>query len=108
MSAEPASDPYEALVRLAERERELARAGDLDALAVVRARRDAVLDALPARAPARAHPRVHEALRLQAEATALLAGARDEAGRELARLRQGRHGLAGYGRSARPGFDAAA
>jgi hypothetical protein len=58
-SAETA--PYEALARMIERELELVGTGDHDALAALKAERDALISALPVTPPASARPALQRA-----------------------------------------------
>jgi hypothetical protein len=58
-SAETA--PYEALARMIERELELVGTGDYDALAALKAERDALISTLPETPPASARPALQRA-----------------------------------------------
>jgi hypothetical protein len=93
---------YDALVRLAERELELAAAGALDDLPALRAERNAIVAALPAVPPAAARPALERAWELQRMVSEVLAERLREAGGELARLGRGRTAMHGYAGNAEP------
>ena len=69
------SDPYLALVTLAERERAMVLDGRLDELEALAAERAALVAALPARPPASARPALERAAALQQATSAALAEA---------------------------------
>ena len=101
---------YDHLAVLAEVELGLVRAGRLDELPDLYARRSQVMATLPAQAPAAARPALERAAALQAEIVAELQRGRDATGVELDRLRRGRGAVRAYGHvgdpAQRPGFDA--
>ena len=88
--------PEDALLRLAEAERDLAAAGRIEELAAVQDERDRVLAARPAAPSPAAAATLRRAIGVQREAAELLRAARDAVGAELARIDQGRATLRGY------------
>jgi hypothetical protein len=92
--------PYEALVALAERERELVFDARWSELSDLLARRADVIAALPATDPAAARPLLERALAAHAQAHAAMRAARANLLAEL--------GGAGHARSAAAGYGAAA
>ncbi|MGI9099572.1 MAG: hypothetical protein ACR2H2_13970, partial [Solirubrobacteraceae bacterium] len=92
------SDPYVALVGLAEREHALVVAGEWEELAAVDAARRAMLAALPDGAPAgAARAALARAADLQAATTAALSVKVSELRRSLGHVAQGRTKVQGYG-----------
>ena len=81
---------YEQLVRLAERELELARAGRLEEVAALWAERDEHVASLPPRPPADARPALERAAALQQEITLVLAETAQAVTEELRRVDRGR------------------
>jgi hypothetical protein len=94
------ADPYELLLKLAEREHALVTAGSWEELAAVDAVRRDLLSTLPAVAPAGARAVLVRAAELQAQTSALLGAGVDELRRELGTLAQGRTAVRGYGAAA--------
>ena len=88
---------YEQLADLAAIELALAHAGDGGGLASVQAERAALVATLPADPPAGARAPLQRAAALQAAIITALEGRRDDAARELARLRRGRGAVRAYG-----------
>jgi hypothetical protein len=88
--------PYEALVALAEEERELALNGRWDELDGVLERRAAVIAALPQRDPAAARPLLERALAAHAQAHVALQVARADLLAELGDTGRTRTMVAGY------------
>jgi hypothetical protein len=101
--------PWETLLALAERDLELLRRRELDALPAALDERDRLAVGL-GQAPASARPVLERLAVVQDQLVAELTLARDEAARELATLQRGRGAVRGY-RSAAGGpartFDAA-
>jgi hypothetical protein len=92
------SDPYAALVLLAERERALVDEGRVEELAALAAERDAYVALLPAKAPASARPALERAHALQVATAAKLRASLAEVRHSLAALDRGRgvaHAYAG-------------
>jgi hypothetical protein len=87
---------YDALCKIAERELELVSAGQLDDLAALYDRRDAVVASLPARPPASAGPALERAATLQGLVSEVLEERLHATGTELRRLDQGRTAVNGY------------
>lgn len=92
------AEPYARLLALAERERELVRAGvglehELEPIARERA---ALVATLPARPPRAAAPLLERAVAVQAETSALLEAGVSAARRQLGRLEKGRGAVRGY------------
>jgi hypothetical protein len=87
---------YEALADLAERELELVRAGNVDALAALREERHAIIAKLPATPPPGARPALERAAALQARVSEALGERVRQLGTELGRLSQGRTAMRGY------------
>lgn len=88
--------PYEELVRLTERELELARAGRLDEMAVLQSQRAVHVEALPARPPVEARGALERAAALQREITVTLAMGARSAVDELRRVDRGRAAVRSY------------
>ena len=88
--------PYDALADLAERELELAAAGEAGELAELQAERSALVAALPAMPPAEARPALERAATIQGLVTDLLAERVRESGGELGRVARGRSAIQGY------------
>jgi hypothetical protein len=88
---------YERLATLAERELALVRSGRLEAVGDLHAEYDRLLHSLPAEPPAEAREALERAADLQADLVTALTGARDDAARELGRLRRGRGAVRAYG-----------
>jgi hypothetical protein len=82
------TDPYAALVALAEREHALVLGGHAEELAAVAAERSALVATLPAQAPASARPALERAASLQLATTAALRAALDETRRRLQAMDQ--------------------
>jgi hypothetical protein len=97
----PATAGWEALLALAERERDLAAAGRWEELDAAGDERLALAATLGA-PPAVARPILERALALQDELVATLLRARGATLDELGRLRRGRGAVQGYGASAAP------
>ena len=94
-------DPWSELVALAEREHELAQAGQWDEVAELsgeRLRRSLALG----QAPAAARPALERLARLQSEIDVALQLAHASAAQELAGVRRGRTAVRGYGASLAP------
>jgi hypothetical protein len=87
---------YQVLARLAKRELELVRAGELDALPALHAEREALLTALPATPPECARTALERAAAYQEQVSALLAERTADAGAELRRISHGRTAIHGY------------
>jgi hypothetical protein len=87
---------YAQLVALGREEHALCTDGRWDDLGDLNARRNLLLDALPAECPAWALPDVREAVRLQALSAAVIKQGMIETAGELRRLRTGRTAAAGY------------
>jgi hypothetical protein len=87
---------YGSLVALAERELELVRGGELDALPQLWEERRQVVDALPPIPPAGALPSLERAAELQGRTTALLEEHLDATGAEMRRLVTGRSAMHSY------------
>jgi hypothetical protein len=87
---------YDALVGLAERELELAAAGQIEELPELRARRSAIVTALPAVPPAAARPALERAWELQRMVSEVLSERLRAAREDLARLGRGRTAMHGY------------
>ena len=87
---------YETLAAIAERELELVTAGATDGLTELRARRDAILAALPPAPPPAARPALERTAELQARVTDVLRQRLEETGAELRRLNRGRTAMRGY------------
>ena len=106
------TDPYGALVQLAERERALVDDGRVEELAAVAAERDALIASLPAQAPAAARPALERAVALQTATAATLRASLSAMRQEVAALDRGRGVARAYvaGRAAAPSprIDAAA
>ena len=88
--------PYEELVRLAERELELARLGRLDEVAELQARRAEHVALLPSYPPAEARPALERAAALQRETTVVLAMSARSAVDSLRRVDRGRVAARSY------------
>lgn len=88
--------PYDRLVELAERERDLIAAGRYDELAELDDERGDVVDALPALPPPEAGPALERAAALQEENTRSLAAALVETRHGLLDLRRGRRTARSY------------
>ena len=84
------SDPYAALVRFAERERELVDERRVEELAALAAERDAYVALLPAQAPASARPALERAHAMQVVTAAVLRASLAEIRHALADLDRGR------------------
>lgn len=87
---------YEELVRLAERELELARAGRLDEVAELQARRAQHVALLPSYPPPDARPALERAAALQQETTVVLAMSARSAVDSLRRVDRGRVAVRSY------------
>ena len=87
---------YGSLVALAERELELVRAGELDALPQLWEDRRRVVGSLPAIPPSDALPSLERAAELQGRTTALLEEHLDATGAEMRRLVSGRSAMHSY------------
>ena len=87
---------YERILELARRESELVAAGDIDGLAELNRRRDAVVASLPLTPPPSALPALEEALRIVDRTTAELKAVLAEVGSERARVGQGRRVSSAY------------
>ena len=96
------TDPYAALVTLAERELELASTGSLEELAELQRERNALVASLPATPPASARPALGRAASLQAQVTDVLSTALGAIGGEIERLDRGRTALRGYAPATQP------
>ena len=84
------SDPYAALVVLAERERALVDEGRVEDLATLAAERDAYIALLPVQAPASARPALERAQALQVATAAKLRASLAEIRHSLAAMDRGR------------------
>jgi hypothetical protein len=84
------SDPYAALVEIAERERALVDAGRIEELDALAAERDALIATLPPQAPASARPALERAHALQRATSAVLRASLNELRHSLAALDRGR------------------
>ena len=84
------SDPYAALVLLAERERALVDEGRIEELAALAAERDAHIALLPPQAPPSARPALERARDMQVVTAAVLRAALGEIRHALAELDRGR------------------
>jgi hypothetical protein len=89
-------DPYDRLLDLCRRERELVAPESLGELAEIQRQRIELIATLPPEAPAQAHEKLAEAQLLVAETIAELLFGMDNARAELAHLNRGRAALAGY------------
>jgi hypothetical protein len=87
---------FSQLVTLGREEHALCTDGRWDDLADLNARRNLLLDRLPAEAPAWAMDDIREAVRLQALSEAVIKQGMIETAGELRRLRNGRTAAAGY------------
>jgi hypothetical protein len=87
--------PWQTLLTLAERELELLRRGELDALPAALDERDRLAATL-GQAPASARPVLERLAAVQDQIVAEITLARDEAARELAALHRGRGAVQGY------------
>ena len=87
---------YEELVRLAERELELARAGRLDEVARLQDERAEHVALLPPSPPAEARPALERAAALQREVTVVLAMGARSAAESLRRVDLGRAAARSY------------
>lgn len=87
---------YEELVRFAEQELELARAGRLEEVSELQARRAAHVELLPSSPPAEARAALECAAALQRETTVVLATAAREAVESLRRVDRGRAAARSY------------
>jgi hypothetical protein len=90
------SAAYIRLAELAERERDLALAGQVDEVLAVQAERTALIAGLPAAAPAEAQPYLRRAFAAQAETTAALGRGLRSVREEAVRLEHGRGAVAAY------------
>ena len=90
------TDPYDALVLLAEREAELVAARSWQELEDLNATRRAIVASLPAVPPASARTSLERAAALQAATSAALREARSAVGAELGRIERGRMTMRGY------------
>ena len=88
--------PYEELVRLAERELELARLGRLDEVVELQARRAEHVARLPSYPPPDARPALERAAALQQETTVVLAMSARSAVDSLRRVDRGRVAVRSY------------
>lgn len=88
--------PYEALVRFAERELELARAGQLEEVSELQERRAAHVALLPSYPPADARPALERAAALQRETSVVLAMAARSAVDSLRKVDRGRVAARSY------------
>ena len=88
--------PYEELVRFAERELELARAGKLDEVSELQSRRAEHVASLPSYPPAEARPALERAAALQRETTVVLAMSARSAVDSLRRVDRGRAAARSY------------
>jgi hypothetical protein len=84
------SDPYAALVLIAERERALVDDGRVEELAVLAAERDALIATMPAQAPPSARPALERAPALQMATAAMLRASLAEVRHAIAALDRGR------------------
>jgi hypothetical protein len=84
------TNPYAALVLLAERERRLVDDGRIEELAAVAAERNALIATLPAHAPASARPALERAYALQSATSAALRASLAQVRHELATVDRGR------------------
>ena len=84
------TDPYGALVAIAERESVLVGDGRIEELSALAAERDALIAALPAQAPPSARPALERAFALQAATAATLRASLGELRLQLADLDRGR------------------
>jgi hypothetical protein len=84
------TDAYAALVRLAERERQLVDDGRFEELAAVAGERTALIAALPPQAPPAARPALERAYALQSATAAALRASLAEVRHEMAALNRGR------------------
>jgi hypothetical protein len=84
------TDPYAALVAIAERERMLVDTERFEELAALVAERDALIARMPAQAPAAARPALERALALQTATAATLRASLAEARHAIAGLDRGR------------------
>jgi len=99
MSGTPAREPYEQLLELAHQELEFARQGRYDALADIRARREAIIDGLPATPPPEARSTIELALLTQERVTIELLRGREQMLLALRRIALARQVARGYQRS---------
>lgn len=88
--------PYEELVRFAERELELARAGRLEDIAELQARRAEHVALLPSYPPPDARPALERAAALQRETTVVLAMSARSAVDSLRKVDRGRAAARSY------------
>jgi hypothetical protein len=95
----PALAPYEALVRIAERELELAGEGRYDELAQLSRQRAAVMRALPKPAPALARDPLERALALQRRVSIELLRRREQVLLSLRRVEISKRAASGYARA---------
>ena len=94
------SEPYLALLRLAEREAGLVGDGRFEELEHLAAERAAIVGALPATPPAGARPALERAAALQAATSAALQTAMARCRAEFHTLERGRDATRAYGRAA--------
>lgn len=87
---------YDELVRLAEQELDLARAGKLDEVAELQSRRADHVASLPSYPPAEARPALERAAALQRETTVVLAMSARSAVDSLRRVHRGRAAARSY------------
>jgi hypothetical protein len=92
----PATDPYEALAAIVERELALVADRDFDGLAEVTRERAALVGTLPATPPAAANATLRRCLALQQRVGIELARVREAILIELAQVRLGQRAAAGY------------
>jgi hypothetical protein len=90
------SDPYGALVALAEREHALVTGGRAEELAAVAAERAALVATLPAQAPASARPALERAASLQLATTAALRAALEDTRRRMQVMDERSHAVRAY------------
>ena len=90
------TDPYSALVALAERERDLVGAQRFEELEALIAERAALVATLPERAPASARPALERAATLQLATTAALRAALADTRRQMGAAVRGHHAARAY------------
>lgn len=93
------TDPYAALVALAERERDLVAAGRFDELGALDAERTALVASMPRQVPAHARSALERAAELQLETTRALRAGIAERRSDLHALGRGREAARAYART---------
>ena len=93
------TDPYAALLALAEREHALVSEGRFEELPALDAERTALVAAMPAKVPPSARPALERAAELQLATTAALRSGMAETRRGLQALGRGREAARAYART---------